>query len=623
MKRLAQHALFWPAITLALLLVASSLFNPSFLTLTWRDGHLYGSVIDILNRAAPLIVVSLGMTLVIAVRGLDISVGAVVAIAAAVAALMIGGSFSATGEVRSDYPLWLALATALAVAAACGLWNGLLVVKAGHAAHRRHAHSHGGRARHRAAAHRRPDHHRVLPAVLLARQRFPARPAGGVVDRGVAVGRAALRCCRVPRSGCSCVPSVATRRRRASPAYALRPSRCACTPSAASPPAVAGLIVSSNVKSADANNAGQLLELDAILAVTLGGTALTGGRFTLAGTVIGALIIQTLTSMIYSLGVPPEVNLVVKAALVFAVMLLQSAEFRQLVARSRTWERDMNRRLLPLTITVALFVAMAAFGAIRYDGFLSPQVFLNLLIDNAFLCIVAVGMTFVILSGGIDLSVGAVIALTTMISATLLDAGWNPYAAMAVVLVLGAAFGALQGFLIQRFNLAPFIVTLAGMFMARGCCYLISTESIPIDDATYAAIAQARIPVGLGASLTIGGLIALAVVGGRDAHRALERVRPHGVCHRRRRIVRAPHGPVGGFHQDRRLSTERRMRGARRHRHDVLHALRLQPARRGPGARRHRRRGHRRHAAGRRRGLRGRHVVRRADSRHHPDPHRL
>jgi simple sugar transport system permease protein len=96
---------------------------------------------------------------------------------------------------------------------------------------------------------------------------------------------------------------------------------------------VAGLIVSSNVKSADANNAGQLLELDAILAVTLGGTALTGGRFTLAGTVIGALIIQTLTSMIYSLGVPPEVNLVVKAALVFAVMLLQSPEFRGIVVR--------------------------------------------------------------------------------------------------------------------------------------------------------------------------------------------------------------------------------------------------------------------------------------------------
>ena len=172
----------------------------------------------------------------------------------------------------------------------------------------------------------------------------------------------------------------------------------------------------------------------------------------------------------------------------------------------------MNRRLLPLAVTMALFVAMAAYGALRYDAFLSPQVFLNLIIDNAFLCIVAVGMTFVILSGGIDLSVGAVIALTTMISAALLAAGWNPYAAMAVVLVIGAVFGGLQGYLIQRFGLAPFIVTLAGMFLARGCCYLISTESIPIVDPTYGAIAQARIPVGPDASLTVGGIIALAVV---------------------------------------------------------------------------------------------------------------
>ena len=172
----------------------------------------------------------------------------------------------------------------------------------------------------------------------------------------------------------------------------------------------------------------------------------------------------------------------------------------------------VNRRLLPLTITIALFVTMAAFGAIRYDGFLSPQVFLNLLIDNAFLLVVAVGMTFVILSGGIDLSVGAVIALTTMISASLLDAGWNPYAAMLAVLIFGALFGALQGILIQRFKLAPFIVTLAGMFLARGCCYLISTESIPINNPTYAAIAQARIPVGFDSSLTVGAIIALVVV---------------------------------------------------------------------------------------------------------------
>jgi simple sugar transport system permease protein len=91
---------------------------------------------------------------------------------------------------------------------------------------------------------------------------------------------------------------------------------------------LAGLLICSNVKSADGNNAGQLLELDAILAVTLGGNALTGGRFSLAGSVIGALVIQTLTYAIYSLGVPPEINLVVKAVVVFSVMLLQSPEFR-------------------------------------------------------------------------------------------------------------------------------------------------------------------------------------------------------------------------------------------------------------------------------------------------------
>jgi galactofuranose transport system permease protein len=96
---------------------------------------------------------------------------------------------------------------------------------------------------------------------------------------------------------------------------------------------LAGLIISSNVKSADGNNAGQLMELDAILAVTLGGTSLLGGRFSLAGTLVGALIIQTLTSMIYSIGVPPEVNMVVKAVLVFAVMLVQSPDFRAVMRR--------------------------------------------------------------------------------------------------------------------------------------------------------------------------------------------------------------------------------------------------------------------------------------------------
>ena len=438
MKRLAHHALFWPAVTLALLLVASSLFNPSFLSLAWRDGHLYGSVIDILNRAAPLIVVSLGMTLVIAVRGLDISVGAVVAIAAAVAALMIGGSFSAERRSREQIS---------AVARArhrARRRRGLRPVErpAGgqgrHAAHRRHAHPHGGRPRHRAAAHRRPDHHRLLPAVLQARQRLPVRPAGGAVDRGGVVASPCICCCRARRSGCSSARSAAIP--EAARVAGVRSSAitlcvytfCGLAAGVAGPHHQLERQERGRQQRRPAARARRHPRRDARR------HGAHRRALQLAGTVIGALIIQTLTSMIYSLGVPPEVNLVVKAALVFAVMLLQSPEFRGIVrARRRAASHrgdDMSRRLLPLTITVALFLAMAAFGAIRYDGFLSPQVFLNLLIDNAFLCIVAVGMTFVILSGGIDLSVGAVIALTTMISATLLEAGWNPYAAMAVVL---------------------------------------------------------------------------------------------------------------------------------------------------------------------------------------------
>ena len=332
MKSLTHNALFWPVLTLALLLAVSGIFNPSFLSLAWRDGHLYGNLVDILNRAAPLIVVSLGMTLVIAVRGLDISVGAVVAIAAVVAALMVGGSFSASGEVASRYPLWMALGLALVVAAACGLWNGLLVVKVGMqpivatlilmVAGRGIAQLlTGGQI---ITVYYTPFFRLgngflagipvalwIAAALWGALHLLLSRTALGLFVRAIGGNPEAARVAGVRASTITlCVYTF-------------------CGLAAG----VAGLIVSSNVKSADANNAGQLLELDAILAVTLGGTALTGGRFTLAGTVLGALIIQTLTSMIYSLGVPPEVNLVVKAALVFAVMLLQSAEFRALVAR--------------------------------------------------------------------------------------------------------------------------------------------------------------------------------------------------------------------------------------------------------------------------------------------------
>ena len=167
-------------------------------------------------------------------------------------------------------------------------------------------------------------------------------------------------------------------------------------------------------------------------------------------------------------------------------------------------------RIPPVVASVLLLLAMVAFGSIMYTGFFSAQVFLNLLIDNAFLLVVAVGMTFVILAGGIDLSVGAVVALTTMVSAALVeDRHWPLVAVIPLVLAAGAVFGAFQGWLIQRLRLQPFIVTLAGMFLARGLCYVISIDSISITEPTFAAIAQARIPLFGGAALSVGSLVAL------------------------------------------------------------------------------------------------------------------
>lgn len=158
----------------------------------------------------------------------------------------------------------------------------------------------------------------------------------------------------------------------------------------------------------------------------------------------------------------------------------------QTAARPRAAGAELIRRargrylspLASLVLFAVLFLAVIA----RYE-FASPaQVFLNLLVDNAYLIVLAVGMTFVILTGGIDLSVGAVVALSTVILATTLRAGWPMPLAVAVVLVAGPTLGLMMGLVIEYFDVQPFIATLAGMFLARGLCYVLSVDSLPISD---------------------------------------------------------------------------------------------------------------------------------------------
>jgi ribose/xylose/arabinose/galactoside ABC-type transport system permease subunit len=180
-----------------------------------------------------------------------------------------------------------------------------------------------------------------------------------------------------------------------------------------------------------------------------------------------------------------------------------------------------NQRFIPLTATALLaFVAYAA-GVAIYPGMRDPQVFLNLFRTSPFLLISAVGMTFVILAEGIDLSVSGVIALTTVAAAALLREGWNAWVVILLMLALGMALGAIMGVFITYMKVQPFIATLAGMWFARGMCFFISDDAIAINNRIYRILGQTRILIpGLsdpttkqGAFISILAILALAVLG--------------------------------------------------------------------------------------------------------------
>ena len=148
------------------------------------------------------------------------------------------------------------------------------------------------------------------------------------------------------------------------------------------------------------------------------------------------------------------------------------------------------QKYVPILMTLALLVSMFTIGSIRYPGFATGQVVLNVFIDNSFLLVVAIGMTFVILTGGIDLSVGAVVALSTLMLALLVKHGWPTLLAIVVVLVIGSTLGWTMGAVIHYFEIQPFIVTLAGMFLARGLCYAITVDAVSITKPGYVAVAE-------------------------------------------------------------------------------------------------------------------------------------
>src|SRR5438067_6163466 len=327
---MTKHRLFWPVVALLTLLLVNLVLSPSFFAISIREGHLYGSLVDILRFGAPLILVALGMTLVVATGGIDLSVGSVVAISAAVACLHISGLADQSGLGG----VLVAVGMALGLATALGLWNGLLVSVFG--------------VQPIIATLILMVAGRGLAQLITGGQIItvtsgPFRVLGGGYWAGlpasilVALGMVVVAAVAVRRSALGLlVESVggnpeASRLSGISSRSILLMVYACCGLCAG----LAGLMISSNVSSADGNNAGLWIELDAILAVVIGGTLLSGGRFSLGGTVVGALFIQTLTTTVYTLGVPPESTLLFKALVVTAVCLVQSPAFRARLSRLR------------------------------------------------------------------------------------------------------------------------------------------------------------------------------------------------------------------------------------------------------------------------------------------------
>ncbi|MEV0417345.1 ABC transporter permease [Streptosporangium canum] len=330
MNAVLRHRLLWPAVVLAALLLTNLLFTGNFFAVQMRDGHLYGSLIDIVRFGAPLILVALGMTLVIATGGIDLSVGSVVSISGALACLRISGM----DDQNTVSGVVAAAGLALVLSLALGVWNGLLVAGVGiqpiiatlilMVAGRGLAQL-------------------ITDGQIITVNSGPYKLIGGgywlTLPFGILIVLAVLALTAVltRRLALGLLIESVGGNAEASRLAGIR-SRgviIAVYTFAALCAGVAGLMISSNVSSADGNNAGLWIELDAILAVVIGGTSLAGGRFSLGGTVLGALIIQTLTTTIYSIGVPPETTLLFKALVVTVVCLLQSPAFREKVFHRR------------------------------------------------------------------------------------------------------------------------------------------------------------------------------------------------------------------------------------------------------------------------------------------------
>ena len=410
-------------LALVAILLIDRMVSPQFFDLRLQDGRLFGSLVDVLNRGAPVALLALGMVLVIATRGIDLSVGAVMAISGAIAASL------------ADAHAWpVAVGAALGAGLVCGAWNGFLVaildiqpivatlilMVAGRGIAQLITEG-------RIVTFTSPDLAWFGTGAVLGIPTPVVIVAGDAGVTGLVVRGSALGLLIEATGGnarASALSGVGTRLMIV--AVYVWCSLCA---------ALAGIIAAADIMGADANNAGLWLELDAILAVVIGGTSLFGGRF--------SLILSRLRRADHSgdehrhsaLGLSSGVQSGGQGC--GRARRAPAAVAAVVGHRAGAAKGASMRRLSPVMITALVFVAGFAICAAQFPNFASTRVVANLLTDNAFLGVVATGMTFVIISGGIDLSVGSVIGFSTVFIALATERlGWPPLAAFAVLMVL-------------------------------------------------------------------------------------------------------------------------------------------------------------------------------------------
>lgn len=371
-RKITSRRLFWPFVGFFAIIVFNIFFTPNFLEISLNnDGMLYGYLVDIFNRAAPLIILATGMTFVIATGGIDISVGSLCAISAAVACYMMGGDFN--GVLR--YPFWLALLSAILVCTALGLFNGFLVTKldippvvatlilltAGRGIAQLIT---SGQI---ITVYYKPYYYIgtnfpgiVFPTAFLVALVF-------VVIVFLFIKNTSLQLF-IEASGVNRKASMFSGIKSSNITWLIYGFSGLCA-------GISGILLSSMIRAADANNAGLNYELDAILAVALGGNSLIGGRFSLMGSVLGALTIQALTTTMYAKDVSPAVLPVVKAIVVIIICTFQSETFRTILKKAFSRDTSLATKRMKRTRNLAFagaLVILIFFVVISINPRLNP-----------------------------------------------------------------------------------------------------------------------------------------------------------------------------------------------------------------------------------------------------------